>query len=62
VTAGLGDRSVQSDVVNLVIGILLLVVVVAQFAIERRGAARPHLRPPAWNMKRLTAGKSGSQA
>lgn len=62
VTAGLGDRSVESDVVNLVIGILLLVVVIAQFAIERRGASRPRGRPPAWNIKQLTAGKSTSQA
>lgn len=50
VTAGLGDRSVQSYVVDLVIGILLLVVVIAQFAmgkVEQRG---PHRRPPAWSV------------
>lgn len=54
-TAGLGDRGVQAYTVNLAVGCLLVVVVVAQFLLERRSRsvdARP--RQARWADNALT--------
>jgi ribose/xylose/arabinose/galactoside ABC-type transport system permease subunit len=49
VTAGLGDRGVQAYTVNLVVGCLLVIVVVAQFLLElRQGWADGNRARPAW--------------